>query len=344
MTTSHSAHASVAYNGFLYCVGGDWQVDVSYAEINANGTVGPWQAAVSLPGARRYLGAVAYNGYLYSVGGSFSPDLDTLVAPINPDVADVYQTPETLNGFHSQLVDLGADTSSLYITINGHVPQGGAVRLQVRMAPDATGVFGAESIVDPVTLGSAFQVVGTGRYVWIRVMLDDTASLDLDDPTYVTDITVSGTAPPSPGTVFDGPGADIDSQSSNSMIEAHWSGFTAGAGDSIASYEWAIGTAPGLINVQGWVNVGAATSATNSSLSMSAGVKYVSVRAVSALGLVSSPATSDGVQVLPATTPPGGGGGSDHKNRCGQSADATPGSAAAILAGLALLALGRRRW
>ncbi|MGH7234709.1 MAG: hypothetical protein ACREF7_04695, partial [Candidatus Saccharimonadales bacterium] len=76
---------AVAYNGYLYVMGGASNVSSGdcaanycngtfYAPINSNGTIGSWSAttsftATSMP-ARDYFGAVAYNGYLYVIGGS----------------------------------------------------------------------------------------------------------------------------------------------------------------------------------------------------------------------------------------------------------------------------------
>ena len=344
LTTSHSAHASVAYNGFIYAIAGDWQVDVSVAPLNSDGSIGAWQAAASLPSARRYLGAVAYNGYLYTIGGSFNPELETFVAPINNDAANANQAPELLTGYYSHLVDLQSDTANRYITINGQLSPGGSIRLQVRVASDATAVFGAETVIDDVTPGTTIQIPGNGRYVWLRLTLDDTGTSDVDDATFVTDIVISNIDPPTAGQVLDGAGADIDSQSSKTTIEANWSGFTAGAGDSIAYYEWAIGTAPGSTNVQGWVNVGLTLSASNSALSLTTGTKFVSVRATATSGLKSPVATSDGVQVLASGSAPTGGGGGHSSSRCGQSAG-TGGSGMALIGALAFAAglFGRRR-
>jgi hypothetical protein len=343
-------HSSVAYNGFVYAIGGFEEQNygpvsaVLVAPLNADGSVGDWSSTAALPSERWFHSSVAYNGFIYTMGGNdydFVFLSDSLGAPINLDVGNANQTPDRLRGVYSHLVDLESDAATRYVTLNGFISPGGAVRLQARVAPDATGVFGAETVVDPAPLGSAIQVSGTGRYVWIRLTLDDTGASDVDDPTYISDITVSETAPPEPGVVFDGSGTDIDTQSSTSTIEANWSGFTPAVGDSIVSYEWAIGTAPGMINVQGWMNVGLATSASNASLSLTSGMKFVSVRATSAAGLTSPVATSNGVRVLPAESAPAGDDG--HKGRCGQSASTAPGSGWALLGGLTLLASRIRR-
>jgi hypothetical protein len=344
-------HSSVAHNGFVYILGGydadnAAVSDVIAAPLNADGSLGSWSPTTDLPFARSGQRSVAYNGFIYTIGGGnadFTPLADVIVASIEADDFDDNQAPARLRGAYSLLADLQSDSSTRWIFIDGQLSPGGVVRVQIRVAPEATQEFGDEMIVAPASLGSSFEVPGNGRYVWIRIVADDTATGDSNQPTHVSEITISPSAPPTPGAVFDGDGADIDTQTSTSTMRANWSGFIPTGGDALVRYEWAIGAAPGLSNVQGWVNVGLATSASNSSLSLSPGVKYVSVRAISALGLVSSPATSDGVQVLAPSTIPAGGGG-DHKSRCGQSASAAPGSALAMLAGVVLMAMaGVRR-
>jgi N-acetylneuraminic acid mutarotase len=72
-TTARESHASVAYNGYLYVLGGDdpntTLNSVEYAIINSNGTLS-WQGTTnSFNTARARFTSVAYNGYLYVVGG-----------------------------------------------------------------------------------------------------------------------------------------------------------------------------------------------------------------------------------------------------------------------------------
>jgi hypothetical protein len=107
---------------------------------------------------------------------------------------------------------------------------------------------------------------------------------------------------PTTGTVRDGSTTDIDTQLSLTTISANWSGF-ADPGSGINGYQWAIGTTPGGTDVQGYTSVGASTSATNSSLSLTVGTTYyVSVKATDKAGNVSSASVSDGVQVVSAAT------------------------------------------
>jgi hypothetical protein len=79
-TTARLHHASVAYNGYLYIMGGDNGAgctasasfqDVQYAPLNADGSVGTWSNSHSLVHATTLTtqGAVAYNGYVYLTSG-----------------------------------------------------------------------------------------------------------------------------------------------------------------------------------------------------------------------------------------------------------------------------------
>ena len=73
-TTSRYAPGMVAYNGYLYLLGGYNSTngllgDVQYAPINSNGTLGSWATTTSLSSARDSFGVAVYNGYLYIVGG-----------------------------------------------------------------------------------------------------------------------------------------------------------------------------------------------------------------------------------------------------------------------------------
>ena len=90
-TSARQNHTSVAYNGYLYVLGGwngitTYYNTVQYAPINANGTVGTWTATTSFTTGRRSHTSVVYNGYLYVIGGmngSASFLNDVQYAPIN---------------------------------------------------------------------------------------------------------------------------------------------------------------------------------------------------------------------------------------------------------------------
>ena len=86
-TTARYGHTTVAYNGYLYVIGGYGSAflnDIQYAPINADGTVGTWTATTSFITARNGHTSVAYNGYLYVIGGLGSSYFnDVQYAPIN---------------------------------------------------------------------------------------------------------------------------------------------------------------------------------------------------------------------------------------------------------------------
>ena len=63
---------SVAYNGYVYEIGGFTTAvtkNVYYASIGSTGTLGSWTSTTVLPTATYYSSSVAYNGYLYEIGG-----------------------------------------------------------------------------------------------------------------------------------------------------------------------------------------------------------------------------------------------------------------------------------
>lgn len=139
-----------------------------------------------------------------------------------------------------------------------------------------------------------------------RLEVKDGAAVDVGSFTGWT-LRVFGTSldttPPPAGAVNDGPGADVDVQSSATTVQANWPGFT--DPDSGVVYEWAVGTTPGGAETAPFVEVGYATSDTRSGLAFLAGTTYyVTVRATNFAGL-SSTSTSDGFTIdsLPPDAP-----------------------------------------
>lgn len=88
-----SAYASmVAYNGYLYIVGGysnpQYFNTVDYAKINADGTLGTWAHTSSLATSRDRFGLIVVNGYMYALGGeigSSTYSASVEYAPIHSD-------------------------------------------------------------------------------------------------------------------------------------------------------------------------------------------------------------------------------------------------------------------
>ncbi len=77
MPAARLQHSAVAYNGYLYVLGGQGTSSVIYAPIAANGTIGTWATGTSLATTTWYFPAAAYNGYLYVFGGSVPPNNTT---------------------------------------------------------------------------------------------------------------------------------------------------------------------------------------------------------------------------------------------------------------------------
>jgi len=88
LPTGRSAHVAIAYNGYMYLVGGyrsdtATTADTVYAPINANGSLGSWTTTTSFNTPRYSHTAVIYNNNVYVLGGTGS--LNTVqYAPIDP--------------------------------------------------------------------------------------------------------------------------------------------------------------------------------------------------------------------------------------------------------------------
>jgi len=86
-------HASVAYNGYVYVLGGvdvgpTTSATVRMAAFNADGTLAAWTTTTALPSARYGHSAVVYNGRIFVIGGLDGASTllaDAIVAPINAD-------------------------------------------------------------------------------------------------------------------------------------------------------------------------------------------------------------------------------------------------------------------
>ncbi|XP_065175686.1 uncharacterized protein LOC135805560 [Sycon ciliatum] len=105
--------------------------------------------------------------------------------------------------------------------------------------------------------------------------------------------------PPDVGHVIDGGGmSDADCQDASQPLVAQWSGFV-DQESYITDYHWAIGTQPGMDNIQPWTSVGSQLSAevASTALSQPDDIVFASVRATNGAGL-SAVVSSDGVRIL----------------------------------------------
>lgn len=89
---ARTGHSALAYGNNLYILGGydgtNYLLDVQFAPINANGSVGSWNNATSLPQLVRQGDAFATNGYIYVFGGRSAVTTctnNTYTIPVNAD-------------------------------------------------------------------------------------------------------------------------------------------------------------------------------------------------------------------------------------------------------------------
>lgn len=83
LTTATYDASAVAYNGYIYEIGGCSSscnlTTVYFAPINSNGTLGMWNSTTSLPTGQNTESSVVYNGYVYEIAGGWG----VWYAPIN---------------------------------------------------------------------------------------------------------------------------------------------------------------------------------------------------------------------------------------------------------------------
>jgi Bacterial Ig-like domain/Calx-beta domain len=192
--------------------------------------------------------------------------------------------PDTPTGaFYNQSLGASGGTAPYgpFTVTGGALPSGLTLATDGTLSgtPTADGVFNFVVTVQDSTTGPSAPYNGSRVFT---IVVDDT--------------------PPTPGTVNDGPGVDVDSQVSATTIAANWSGFS-DLDSGIAGYRWAIGTTPGGTDVRPFTLVGNVPGASATGLTLVDGNTYfVSVKAVDNAGNESPVAMSDGVTV--DSTPP----------------------------------------
>lgn len=81
-----SGAAAVQVNGFIYVMGGaartNFHRSTEYAQIRADGSLGPWQAGPPMHEARGYFDAVHHEGWIYVIGGGNGEDGHVLLRSV----------------------------------------------------------------------------------------------------------------------------------------------------------------------------------------------------------------------------------------------------------------------
>ena len=172
LSVAVSSAAAVAYNGYLYLLGGDTSCsstsDVCYAAINSNGALNTWGYTTNNPNLSNGLTAVAYNGYMYVLGGSGS--------------SKVYYAPINSNG------TLGSWTSTA--SLSQLTAYGDAVAYGGRIYIIGGGNGSGSNVVDYAVIDStngALDVNGPCGSVWCG-----TTSLPNANTQYATSIATNG--------------------------------------------------------------------------------------------------------------------------------------------------------
>jgi N-acetylneuraminic acid mutarotase len=168
-----TAHATVAYDGYLYVIGGsdgkNPLADVQVAAIASDGKIGPWASAGSFTGARSEHAALAANGNLYVVGGldgSGKALADVQMAAIHADgTLGTWSTTGSLPSPRTRHAAL-AWGDDLYVVggSDGKMLLGDAIRAPL----SATGTVGA--FVAAAALPSPrgdLQAVAHGGYLYL---------------------------------------------------------------------------------------------------------------------------------------------------------------------------------
>jgi hypothetical protein len=178
----------IAYNGYLYSVGGDnintgvyGTSTVEYAPLNSNGTVGTWQATNPLPVTAYNHGTVAYNGYLYAISGTqnLAASASVYYAPISASgtvgswqTTTAIPTYESNAGYH---FDFAYDN---YLYVAGGITSGGNMTSSIMEAPiNSNGTVGAWQLASalPSVLYSESTAIYNG-YLFVSGGIYSTSS------------------------------------------------------------------------------------------------------------------------------------------------------------------------
>jgi len=144
-------HMSVAYNDFIYVIGGYDGVNVRneiyHATVNPDGTLGVWQTVALLPNPREYHQTVIHDGRLVVIGGRMfeGNDLSSVIAAsINDDgsLGEWYfmpSLPQTLHRFAAVSIQRH-NSDYIYVMggINGGMKQNAVYHSDVPPPPTAT--------------------------------------------------------------------------------------------------------------------------------------------------------------------------------------------------------------
>jgi hypothetical protein len=243
-------------------------------------------------------------------------------------------TPGTVADGAGSDIDFQAATDSITANWSGFSDDVGIDHYdyEVSTSPSCTG-----DVVSPLDVGTDTSHTATGLSLasgttYYQCVEAVDAAANSSGFIASNGVTVDTDAPTT-GTVNDGVASDVDQQASNTTMDANWSGF-ADSPSGIASYDYNLSTTAACTgDVIATTNVGAVTSNSSNSLSLTGdAIYYNCVRAVDAVGNTSPFVASNGVTVTPLSFNPtsvsingaiGGSSSSDLQNGGGLSCSFT---------------------
>lgn len=202
---------AIGANGYMYFIGNEGSgTELTYANINANGTLGMIQRSVNvLAGAHAHGAAAFFDGNFYVIAGcTMTANVCTTGGLLTSDEFGGQQA-ITRVGHYSKLFDTQVDTSPTNVVINGAINgPGAAVEFKLQTASSSDPVLGVAQLIRPVIFNNFYSVqalnssganVGVALNYLFLITLDDSRSGTFPDvpntgsgfaQTAVTDITL----------------------------------------------------------------------------------------------------------------------------------------------------------
>lgn len=189
---------AVAYNGFVYLLGGDGAGGVvDFAPILSGGNIGVWQTTTTMPVGMLNHSSIQYKGRIYTSGGSNNPSGVYYSNSINsiPRIAQVSKTYDFDTGVKPTKVitrgnkQIGSVTALSYSSSNN-----ASTTLDTTQSYSDIGYTGAAPV--NITLGTNRTL---SRYLFLRYTVDDSMSAlfpDAGNESNITDFDIYYTANP----------------------------------------------------------------------------------------------------------------------------------------------------
>ena len=180
------ARQAVGSNGYMYFFGDEGStLSVSYANINANGTLGPLQRSVAtMNGAHAHGSVAAADGMFYETGGcALASNVCSTVTAASDRSG---QQAISRVGHYSKLYNTQVDTSPTQLVINGATNgPGSAVEFKLQTASSSDPALGVAQLIRPVIFNNFYTVqalnssgtnVGVALNYLFLITLDDSRS------------------------------------------------------------------------------------------------------------------------------------------------------------------------